>query len=248
MDDSSPIALGDDTIDVWPFKLDGVGDTMLRRWEALLDPAERARAVRFVQPRHQREFVVAHAVMRRVLGRYGVRAPEQLRFATGAHGKPALADLPAPIEFNLTHSGSRAMLAVATTSIGVDLEARRDDLSVMEIAERYFFGDELRTIQAQPREEQSTMFFRFWVAKEAVLKAEGLGLGYPLDSFAVQFARDDRDRASIRSADLSRLSAAWQVRMLGDDPAWPAAIAAQGSTWQVQQRSLQSPNTPRPFP
>ncbi len=223
-------------------------DEDLAAWEVLLDPSERERGRRFHQTRHQREFVVAHGVTRHVLSRYVDVAPAALQFVRNASGKPALTGIDMPIDFNLTHSGGRAVLAVATQPLGVDLEARREDRSVMEIAERFFYGDELACIRSRPIDEQNTMFFRFWVAKEAVLKAEGIGLGYPLDRFAVKFSSDNPDRASVRSADPSRLRETWHIRMLGDDPAWPMAITAQGQEWQVQQRSLQSPSTPRPCP
>jgi 4'-phosphopantetheinyl transferase len=241
------ITIADRTIDVWPFTMT-CADESLAAWEALLDPSERERGQRFYQARHRHEFVVAHGVTRHVLSRYAGVAPEALRFVRNASGKPALAGIDAPIDFNLTHSGGRAVLAVATQSIGVDLEERRADRSAMEIAERFFYGDELASIRSRPIDEQNTMFFRFWVAKEAVLKAEGIGLGYPLDRFAVKFSSDNPDRASVRSADPSRLRETWHIRMLGGDPAWPVAITAQGTDWQVQQRSLQSPSTPRPFP
>lgn len=241
------ITIADRTIDVWPFMLTCTDDSLVA-WEALLDSSERERGHRFYQARHQREFVVAHGVTRQVLSGYVGIAPAALQFVRNPSGKPALTGIDTPIDFNLTHSGGRAVLAVATQPIGVDLEARRDDRSVMEIAERFFYGAELASIRAQPVDQQNTMFFRFWVAKEAVLKAEGIGLGYPLDRFAVKFSSDNPDRASVRSADPSRLRETWHIRMLGDDPAWPVAITAQGTDWQVQQRSLQSPSTPRPFP
>ena len=75
-------------------------------------------------------------------------------------------------------------------------------------------------------------FLRYWVAKEAVLKAQGVGLAFPLDAFAIVFARDGAT-ARVTSTDPRRLSPAWTVRMLSVGAGWPAAVAAAGDDWTL---------------
>jgi phosphopantetheinyl transferase len=97
---------------------------MLRRAYALLDDTERARAARFVKTEHRDRFVTAHAVMRALLARYVNCTPGALRFVASAGGKPSLAE--ASLQFNLSHSGGRAVFAIGRMGIGVDVVVELD--------------------------------------------------------------------------------------------------------------------------
>ncbi|MBA3413818.1 MAG: phosphopantetheinyl transferase, partial [Chloroflexia bacterium] len=107
----------------------------LARLEALLTGDERTRADRFRFARDRARFVVARGMLREILGRYLDRDPAALRFAYGAHGKPALAETSTGLRFNLAHSGDAALFAVRwERDIGVDLEPVRTDLDLGELA------------------------------------------------------------------------------------------------------------------
>ncbi|MFN0301308.1 MAG: 4'-phosphopantetheinyl transferase family protein [Burkholderiales bacterium] len=120
--------------------------------------------------------------------------------------------------------------------VGIDLEFARSDFDGLDIAKRYFFGSELADIRSGPPDERRKAFFRYWVAKEAVLKGQGVGLGFPLDQFLVSFTDAQQQEATVRSMDARRLGEDWFVRMLPSDPAWPAAVTARGTAWSVQLR------------
>nr|MCU0624624.1 hypothetical protein [Gemmatimonadaceae bacterium] len=107
-------------IDLWTVDLAGPAPS-----EALLSPAERARADRFRFARDRHRYLVAHDAMRRILGAALGVAPGALVFDHGPQGKPALAGSPG-VHFNLSHSEDLAVLAVTTRGpIGVDVEAVR---------------------------------------------------------------------------------------------------------------------------
>ncbi len=234
--DSVAIALADSAIDIWSFALSGT-PASIAGWHSMLDAEENARAERFVFERLRAEHVVAHGITRWLLGRYADADPVSLQFVRGKAGKPCLFGRGAEVAFNLSHSHGRGLLAVAHRPVGADLEKIRADLDFLEIAERYFFGDELMSIRSQPSARQSAAFFRYWVAKEAVLKGEGIGLGFPLDSFEVRFNLDNECEASVRSDDPARLGSDWIVRMLPSVCGWPAAIAARGADWTMRLRA-----------
>ena len=118
----------------------------------MFDETERARAARFVFPRHRVQFIAAHALVRAVLGRLCDVPPAAWRFVTDAHGKPSawLDDGPAPVSFNLSHTEGMAGLAIrlgAGWAIGFDLEplARTVDLAV---ADRFFSAREVAWLDA----------------------------------------------------------------------------------------------------
>jgi 4'-phosphopantetheinyl transferase len=226
-----------DRIHVWEFVLESDNET-LQLCRGLLSEDESARASRFVFPRHRDQYTIAHGVVRWLLSRYTNIAPRQITFAKGSADKPFLTGVPDAPSFNLTHSGNRGMLAVrAAGDIGVDLEQARADIEALALGRRYFFGEEFDDIAAAPPAEQVQRFFRYWVAKEAVLKAQGVGLGFPLDRFHIGF-EPGRERARVTSLDPSILRPDWTVRVLASGPEWHAAVVAQGTDWEP---SIQSP-------
>jgi 4'-phosphopantetheinyl transferase len=217
-------------VHIWSFALDGP-TAVIQRCRELLSPAERHRADRFVFPRDQVRHTIAHGVLRHMLGRYLAAAPESLEFSTSAAGKPALPG--STLHFNLSHSDERALLGVsATHELGVDLEKVRSNVEALAISRHYFFGSERAAIENALPQERGDIFFRYWVAKEAVLKAQGIGLGFPLDQFRVEFLPGG-ERARIETFDPDRLEGGWIVRMLTGEAGWPAAVAARGTDWDV---------------
>jgi 4'-phosphopantetheinyl transferase len=153
----------------------------------LLSPEEREAAGRYIDPAARRRHEAAKAALRRLLGGYLNLPPSSLRFGTGSNGKPFLegAGAKAGIEFNISHSGDTALVAVARLTVGVDLEQtqRRVPVSEGAIASRFFTPEEKAAWQVGRRTDAA--FFRLWTRKEAVLKAHGGGLGAGMKSFSV---------------------------------------------------------------
>jgi 4'-phosphopantetheinyl transferase len=158
-------------------------------WDAalgLLDAEERRRAERFYFDRDRRTFVAAHALLRRLISSLLPAAPEAWSFALGSHGKPRIAGPVAStdLEVNLSHTEGLVVAAAARGLVlGVDVErhTRTVDLA---LAGRYFASAEVRAFEMLPAEARRERFFRLWTLKEAYIKAVGLGLTLPLDSFA----------------------------------------------------------------
>lgn len=153
--------------------------------DSLLDDDERARADRFVFERDRRRFVVAHAVLRRVLAGYLGRPATSLRFATQARGKPELIDS-GGLAFNLSHSGEGVAVAVARGGrLGVDIECRRPKSDRDGMVARFFSPAEKAAFFALAEAAREDAFYRLWTRKEAWIKALGEGLWRSLDSFSV---------------------------------------------------------------
>lgn len=157
------------------------GPRDVARLAAHLDPAEAARAARFVRPSDRDAYRVGRGRLREVLARWCGCAPEALHFEAGAAGKPSLACGP---QFNLSHSGGLACLAVhPDRPLGVDIEAPRP--VERAVAERFFSAAEQAELAALPTALWQAGFLSAWTRKEAVVKALGLGMGAPLDRFDV---------------------------------------------------------------
>lgn len=222
-------------VHVWQTALD-LGEVALARHLAVLSADEGARADRFRFGHDRAAFAAARAWLRTVLAAYLGAEPAGLRFGYGPDGKPDLGPHGTPVRFNLSHSGGRAALAVATgREVGIDIEAIRP--VDPDIAGRFFAPGEIRTWSALTPGERLAAFFRCWARKEAYLKALGTGLGTTaLDSFEVSLAPGDPPAVLAVDGD-PRAAARWQVAEIDAGPGFAGAVAAPWTGWAVRARS-----------
>jgi 4'-phosphopantetheinyl transferase len=212
-------------LDAW-----AAGENDLR---AYLSTAESTRAARFVTPALQTNFVVAHGLLRLVLGRCLDVSPAALAFGEEARGKPFLVAPRAPLAFNLSHT--RRFMAVALAAdadgpVGVDIEEVDRAVSA-GLIEACTSPQEHAFCQAAPEgEARRALFFRIWTRKEAVLKAAGVGLGVALREIEVHPARDAATLSLVRPEDASLAATSFVVSSLVGLPAGLCgAVAVRGS-------------------
>ena len=87
-----------------------------------------------------------------------------------------------PVQFNISHSGEIVVCAICEKSlIGIDIEII-SEISI-EDCKWQMRENEWDTIISSDKIEES--FFNYWTQKEAVIKANGLGLTIPLTTFEV---------------------------------------------------------------
>jgi 4'-phosphopantetheinyl transferase len=162
--------------------------------EALLDDADRERAKAFHFEDHRRRFIARRGLVRIELARAIGGQPGRLRFAQGEQGKLSLSDAP-ELRFNLSHAEDLALLAISDgAEIGCDIERIDPARARRDVAERFFSPRECATLSALPEEQWVEGFFNCWTRKEAYIKALGIGLSYPLDSFTVSLAPGETAR------------------------------------------------------
>jgi len=158
-------------------------DEEVHVWRAELGGVERGK---------RRE--LARALLRELLGRYLGRAPEAVELALGEHGKPRLAGAQPQLEFNLSHSGELALVAVAAPGrpVGVDVEeVKRRGGDLAAVAARVLYPAEAAAIAAAPAEERAALFFPAWARYEARLKCGGGGIGGGPPSWPLRVAELD---------------------------------------------------------
>jgi 4'-phosphopantetheinyl transferase len=216
-------------VHVWRADLE-LGPAELYRLQKTLSPDELDRAARFHFPEDQQRFITARGVLRDILARYLGRSPAELHFSYASFGKPSLAsDCAADsLRFNLSHSGSIALYAVARhREVGIDLERIEPRLAEDDIAEKFFSRNEVTGLRSLPPSALLKAFFNCWTRKEAYVKARGEGLQIPLESFDVSLAPDEQ------VAFLNEGEFGWSLRALLLDPDYAAAIAVEGKDWQL---------------
>ncbi len=240
-----PPQVADNEVHLWALPLDP-RDSVVQTLEPLLAADEIERANRFRFPRHRRRFLVGRAFLRVLLARYRADAPERVRFVYGDKGKPALdpsqgAPLKAnaPLSFNLSNSGDRAVIAVTRDqALGVDLEVLRPMPDAETIAERFFSRPERLALRAVPSTAKSEAFFRCWTRKEAYIKAVGDGLSMPLDRFDVSLNDDEPCRFLALDGSTERAEG-WTLRHLEPGPGTVGALALEGRGWRVRAWRLE---------
>jgi 4'-phosphopantetheinyl transferase len=166
----------------------------LNACRTILSVDEQARAERFVQERHRRQYIYAHGQLRLALSNAapGV-APAAWSFTTGRYGRPFVTapPLPSALHFSLSHTeGCVACVVSGHETVGIDVEAVTRRGSPMEIAQGVFAPDEIETLRGLPPSDLINRFFDYWTLKEAYLKAKGVGLNLPLDGFSMLISTD----------------------------------------------------------
>jgi 4'-phosphopantetheinyl transferase len=173
---------------VWTMPLDGLTEPAISPWRELLDPEEKARADRFVFPRDRIAYISAHALTRTLLsGLVPGTNPATFHFVSVENGKPVawVADRPAPLSFNLSHTDGMVGAAATATpglALGFDLESL-DRKVMLEVADRFFCPEEVDWLNTLPETNRPAGFLRLWTLKEAFIKATGQGLARDLASF-----------------------------------------------------------------
>lgn len=205
---------------------------------AQLSDDERARAARFAFERDRRRFILSHGLLRRLLSRYTSMTADEIQFATGEHGKPALSRPASPsgdIRFSLSHSGEYALMAVARgREVGVDVEVRKANLECLKLAERFFAPREAQAMATLYEDAQQRLFYRLWTAKEAYLKGRGVGLSLGLERFETLF-EGESSGARVRLTDSRTVDQTWQIQSLSLPDHLAGAVAVAGGNWELHR-------------
>ena len=223
-----------DRIDVWRIDL-GERAFDLRSRLALLGDDERARARRFLADSPRRTYIGVRSALRDILSRYVSTPASMLRFSYEPQGKPTLIEHES-LHFNVSHTVGAAVVAVASTRVGVDIEAIRP--VPPELVSEAMAPAERERMEAS--RDPVASFYEHWTLKEAYLKGAGCGLSVPLSSVHVvpgELQRiggfhlanlDLRDRfAAAVAVEADRRASFPGVRLL--DWASPESIAAKAS-------------------
>ncbi len=189
-----------------------------------LSSDERDRAARFIRDQDRNKYVIARAAVRSILGRYTNVFPSECQFSYGQYGKPFLREpRETSLEFNLSHSGSIALMVVACgRQVGIDLEQVQPDIDLTGISKMVFDERELKVLAAQSLENQLPAFYELWTRKEAVLKCHGVGFADSEDALT---------RVRVPLPKWARANGMYDGRIVASirpDPSYMGAVAIEG--------------------
>ena len=164
------------TVDVWRVALNLGCDADIDEHIAVLSHDERVRlALRHGAVRER--FARAHAALRRIVATYEGVAAAAVELSTPYGSGPRTRT---GLELSLSHSDEIALVAVATTPVGVDVESLvvaecaggdLEDMAEMTLSDR-----ELEILSESAPHMRPVAWLRSWTRKEAWIKANGSGL------------------------------------------------------------------------
>ncbi len=198
--------------------------------DSVLEAAEHERASRYRQDADRVRYKVTRAALRQLLGdRLGVDAAS-LQFATARNGRPELAGAASALSFNVSHSGEHALIAVSVGGlVGVDVEHVDPRLNWQELLDLVCTDSEQRALRGEPVWCQRHAFFRYWTAKEALLKAVGLGIAEGLHAVAVQRLDDGVQSPVVPESGVFARAADLRYHWLTDIPGYMGCVAFDGT-------------------
>lgn len=181
---------------------------------SFLHTEELARAERYYKPSDQKRFIITRAVLRILLGKYANQLPYEVEFSTGVNKKPVFENN-LGLHYNISHSKSWALIAVATVEVGIDVEKVDQHFAFQDVLQHSFSWQEKNIIQNS--EESRGLFYQSWTRKEALVKATARGIDaefYAIPSLdGVYYLQDERNAKE------------WVVSSFGISPTYVAAVA-----------------------
>lgn len=230
-----------DRIDLWITSCGNIEESLIDQYRYVMSGDEQHKAARFRFECDRRRYIVTRALVRTVLCRYVPRAPTALRFTTNAYGRPEIAnegEVERSLSFNVSHSSDRILLGVTReNALGVDIEAVAPARVALDVAHRCFSARELAALMALPPASQVQRFFEYWTLKESYVKAVGMGLSLPLDSFSFDLC----ERRGIRfSSSASEQVASWRFWDFRPITGFIAAVCVRSNTPIQQVLSFRS--------
>lgn len=217
-----------DSVDVWMVNLLDECANLLAH-KALLSEAEQARFAQFKNQKQADYYAIVRSVQRRILARYLSINPQFIRFEKGAHGKPELVGQ--KLFFNISHSADFLLVAVsANNEVGVDIELIKERSNLPVLVERCFALKEQQYWFKLPEINKLEYFYRFWVAKEAFVKAVGRGI-------ALGMSGCELDLPGLNGfcavPDAYGLADSWSLSFLAVDSEYLAAVVTKANDAKV---------------
>lgn len=120
------------------------------------------------------------------------------------HNKPYIKNK-IGIKFNISHTDGFVVIGFSKRELGVDIEKVNESFEFGDILEDCFTSGEIKNIGSD-----TSMFYKYWTAKEAYLKCEGYGLIRNPKEIEVIYIDDQRikieDKAKRLNKDLAVFS------------------------------------------
>lgn len=229
--DNMDMQLNENEVHIWHFDLDKFNKDKTFM-EKILSQDELGRANSFHFGIDRERFICSHGLLRLLVSIYVDISPHSINFSFDKFGKPALANSPndSPFQFNLSHSENLACYSFTKQhNLGIDIEFLGSTPNLLELAERYFSASENQQLLSISNEHFRLGFYNCWTSKEAVIKAIGEGLSFPLKDFSVNIKPLSVNQAKNYTLEADRFNANIFIETFRHYPEFVGACAVIGN-------------------
>lgn len=162
-------------VHVWTH-ITGPGDAYFSLAPQMLSEDESNRALKYHFERDRKIYLSGHVFIRKVLSHYSGVAPADIMLTPVVNAKPRMTNAPFPLHFNISHCGTRILVAVGfDTDVGIDVEEILDDFDMEGFAENNYHPNEIGKLSRLNAVKQVEYFYTIWTRKESWLKLTGEG-------------------------------------------------------------------------
>jgi len=152
----------------------------------ILSYDEKNQAEKFINVTLKNRYIISHGLLRHLLSFCTIIKPQDIQYSTNQFGKPFLKNDKYRVQFNISHSKDYAVYIIALDyKIGIDIEWKDNTLNFQELIEFLLSPTEIIIFNKLDPETQFHMFYDIWTKKEAIIKAIGQGLSYPLKTIEI---------------------------------------------------------------
>ncbi|HZF62335.1 MAG TPA: 4'-phosphopantetheinyl transferase superfamily protein [Desulfovibrio sp.] len=203
-------------------------------------PQEQQEAGRYAHMEDSARHLAGRALARRLL-RAAYGQDSAVVFARSPYGKPFCPGVSA--DFSISHSGCMVWVAFCRCArVGIDVERMRPLPDAAELTSQ-LHPQEQKDLLSLPPAELQRAFYRCWTRKEAVIKAVGMGLSMPLQSFSVHTGPQESGWIASFTANAVQGTAAmledgglWTSRDIRTTDGYQCSMAAQSPCLDVVVR------------
>jgi 4'-phosphopantetheinyl transferase len=218
-------------IHLWAVDLDNFEFPCNKAAQQILPESEREKSFRFRFDIIRMRYTKCHFLLRVLLGQYlGVDFYDQ-EFYRNQHGKPSLSSTKDhnPILFNLSNSENICVYVFTHEGeVGVDVEKIHDLSEMGKIVERFFSPLENKQFCSLPENNRKKTFFKYWTRKEALIKAMGVGLSFPLDKVDILSEEEEASGIFIKTKELNT-ETEWTLQDIHVFEGFASALALEGN-------------------
>lgn len=167
-----------------------VSDNALLALKQHASPKRLERAQRYRFHEDKVRCLMAEDLLKYALKKQGLANYDEICQHIGLNdvGKPVFANQRLGY-FNLSHSGEWVVCALDNQTVGIDVERFRKPLDAHEPKDlkvmKLFSEAEQAYIKKADANDRPARFYQLWTLKESYLKALGVGLSQPLNSFTI---------------------------------------------------------------
>jgi 4'-phosphopantetheinyl transferase len=220
---------------IFSIKLSDWEKNIYQLWECL-SIQEKGQANEYFNQTSSNNYIISHGILRYILSYYIKKNPRQINFHLSSNGKPYLKNNKL-IKFNMSHSLDYCVYIIGfKQEVGIDIEFHNNKINIQELSNLILTPIECGIFAKLENKAQFKLFFDLWTQKESIVKANGKGLTYPIDSLNI--INIDFNTRICLDQENNKNKRFWYCKLLELLPNYSTAITTKYQTNQIMNIRL----------